>query len=274
MAEATRGQPADRLVEPVVGGSGLYRSGEPDLSPDLSAPPENLPPLLDHTEVVEPPVFRPPDGIWSPWAVRLRRFARTSVWALPFGMAVLALAGVWGWPTPSAEGPQSPGTWLVTTLVGLVLAVIGVVALTALLCLTQGAPWAMASVVLVVPGTVLLASVLGVIGVARPAASRLGLSNKLEGRYFDGELSRWLGVGSLVLLGAGFLCLAVAVLASRILNRIDAGLLAAAVGLATLAAYAHWQFLVVLAAMLALAGALGLAFTASRLNPDGVPPPD
>ena len=46
------------------------------------------------------------------------------------------------------------------------------------------------------------------------------------------------------------------------------------VALATLGAYAHWQFLVVLAAMLALAGALGLAFTASRLNPDGVPPSD
>jgi hypothetical protein len=270
MAEATRGQPVDRLVEPVVGGSGLYRSGEPE----LTAPPADLPPLLDHTEVVEPPVFRPPDGIWSPWAVRLRRFARASVWALPAGMALLALTGVWGWPTPAAEGQQSPGTWLATTLAGLVLAVIGVLALTALLSLTPGAPWAMASVVLVVAGTILLASVLGVIGLARPAASRLGLSDKLEGRYFDGAASRWLGVGGLVLLAAGFLCLAVAVLGSLVLNRIDAALLATAVGLATLAAYAHWQFLVVLAAMLALAGALGLAFTTSRLHPDGVPPSD
>ena len=273
MAETTRGQPVDRLVEPVVGGTGLYRSVG-DGEAELAAPPEDLPPLLDHTDVVEPPVFRPPDGIWSPWAVRLRRFARSAVWALPAGMALLALAGVWGWPTPAGEGQQSPGTWLVTTLAGLVLSVIGMLAMTALLALTPGAPWAMASVVLVVPGAVLLASVLGVVGLARPAASRLGLGGKLEGPFFDGEVSRWLGVGSLVLLAAGFGCLAVAVLGSGVLNRLDAGLLAAAVGLATLAAYAHWQFLVVLAAMLALAGALGLAFTASRLTPDGVPPSD
>jgi hypothetical protein len=43
---------------------------------------------------------------------------------------------------------------------------------------------------------------------------------------------------------------------------------------ATIAAYAHLQFLIVIATMLALAASLGLAFTASRLNPDGVPPPD
>jgi hypothetical protein len=270
MAEATRpSTPVDGLVEPVLGGSGVYRSGR------VRAPESvNLPPLLDHTVLAAPPVFRPPDGIWSPWAVRLRRFARAAVWAMPLGMALLALTGVWGWPTPTQEGQQSPGTWLVWTLVALTLAVVGVVALTALLALTPGAPWALAAVVLVLPGTVLLASVLGVIGVARPAASRLALSGRLEGPLFDGAVPRWLGVGSLVLLGAGWLCLAVAVAAARMLNRIDGALLAGAVGLATLAAYAHWQFLVVLAAMLALAGALGLAFTASRLNPDGVPPAD
>ena len=77
-----------------------------------------------------------------------------------------------------------------------------------------------------------------------------------------------------MLLAAGWLCLAVAVLAAGVLNRIDGALLAGTVAVATIAAYAHLQFLVVIAAMLALAAGLGLAFTASRLNPDGVPPPD
>jgi hypothetical protein len=262
------------MVEPVVGG--LYTSGSVPGTPiEADAEPVELPPLLDYA-IVEPPppVFRPPDGIWAPWAVRLRRFARALVWALPVGMALLALTGVWGWPTPSHEGEEAPGTWLTGTLFALVLAIVGVMALTALLSLTPGAGWAVAAVVLVVPGTVLLAAVLGVVGIARPAASRLSLSGKLEGRFFDGAVSRWLAVGGFVLLAAGWLCLAVAVLAAEVLNRIDGWLLAGSVGLATIAAYWHLQFLVVIATMLALAAGLGLAFTASRLNPDGVPPSD
>ena len=200
------------------------------------------------------------------------RFARAVTWAFPVGLAVLALAGVWGWPTPTDEGEQSPGTWLVCTLFGLVLVLIGVLALTALLSLTPGAGWAMAAVVLVLPGTVLLAAVLGVVGLARPAASRLALSGRLEGPFFDGAVTRWLAVGGFVLLAAGWLCLAVGVLAAGVLNRIDGALRAGTVAVATIAAYAHLQFLVVIAAMLALAAGLGLAFTASRLNPDGVPP--
>jgi hypothetical protein len=271
MAEALRREPIDAMVEPVVGG--LYVSGS-------VAPPEEpqeaveLPPLLEHTIVEPPPVFRPPDGIWAPWAVRLRRFARAAMWAFPVGMGLLALTGVWGWPTPTSEGEQSPGTWLVCTLFALVLALVGVIALAALLSLTPGGGWALSAVVLVLPGTVLLAAMLGVVGVARPVASRLGQSGRVEPRLFDGAVTRWLGVGGFVLLAAGWLCLAIAVLAAGVLNRIDGWLLAGAVGVATIAAYAHLQFLIVIATMLALAASLGLAFTASRLNPDGVPPPD
>jgi hypothetical protein len=151
---------------------------------------------------------------------------------------------------------------------------VGVIALAALLSLTPGGGWALSAVVLVLPGTVLLAAMLGVVGVARPVASRLGQSGRVEPRLFDGAVTRWLGVGGFVLLAAGWLCLAIAVLAAGVLNRIDGWLLAGAVGVATIAAYAHLQFLIVIATMLALAASLGLAFTASRLNPDGVPPPD
>src|SRR5262252_625750 len=99
MADAVRREPpVDAMVEPVVGG--LYTSGSVPATPnEADAEPVALPPLLDFTVVEPPPVFQPPDGIWAPWAVRLRRFALALVWALPAGMALLALTGVWGWPT-------------------------------------------------------------------------------------------------------------------------------------------------------------------------------
>jgi hypothetical protein len=40
-------------------------------------------------------------------------------------------------------------------------------------------------------------------------------------RGFDGAVTRWLAVGGFVLLAAGWLCLAVGVLAAGVLNRID-----------------------------------------------------
>ena len=210
------------------------------------------------------------------WAATLRRFGRLVVWALPLGALLLALSGMWGWPTPTTEpvGP-SPGTWLVFTVFGLLFALVGVLALTALLSTSPGRMWAMLGLGTALAGTVLLVPVLGVMGLARPAMNRLDAqlgpqaAAQLESRLFGGSVSRWLGVGGLILLSIGCLALGCAVLASRLLNRIDGYLLFGVVGVVGAAAYQHWQFLVVIAAMLLLAAGLGLAFTASRLTPDG-----
>jgi len=210
------------------------------------------------------------------WAATLRRFGRLVVWALPLGALLLALSGMWGWPTPTTEPVgSSPGTWLVFTVFGLLFALVGVLALTALLATSPGRRWAMLGLGTALAGTVLLVPVLGLMGLARPAMNRLDAqlgpqaAAQLESRLFGGSVSRWLGVGGLILLSIGGLALGCAVLASRLLNRIDGYLLFGVVGVVGVAAYQHWQFLVAIAAMLLLAAGLGLAFTASRLTPDG-----
>jgi hypothetical protein len=209
------------------------------------------------------------------WGRALRRFARDAVWALPVGAICLALTGIWGWPTPTREpSGQSPGTWLVVTLLGLVLGLVGVLGLAALLSPTAARPWALAAVVGMLAGTVLVAPVLGVVALARPSVSRatdhLGpiLTAHLEARFFDNAVSRWLAVGGLALLAAGWLALGCAVLACRVLNRFDGAVVLLSVALAVLGAYLSWQFLTVLAAMGLLAAGLGLAWTAARLTPD------
>jgi membrane protein implicated in regulation of membrane protease activity len=80
---------------------------------------------------------------------------------------------------------------------------------------------------------------------------------------------RWLLVGGLSLLGAGVCLLGIAVLASGLFARFDGYLLVVGAGFAVFASWASWQFLLVIAAIVLLAAGLGLAWTASRVTPDG-----
>ncbi len=232
-------------------------------------------PLIEMGAAVE----APHDTADAAWARSIRRFARAVVWAVPGAAFSFALAGVWGWPTPHG-GPtgQSGGTWLVVTVLGLVLGLLGMIALAALLVPTPGRRWALTALIMSLLGTVLLAPMLGVIGLARPSVTSVtreitaGTAATLEAGFFDGDVSRWLGVWGLILLALGWFALGCAVLASRMLNRADGWLMLLAVAVAIAAAYLSWQFLLVIAAMVLLASGLGLAWTASRLTPDGGPP--
>lgn len=215
------------------------------------------------------------------WGRSLRHFARAAVWTLPVSAVCVALSGMWGWPTRTAEpSGESPGTWLVVTMAGLVLGLAGVLAMTALLSSTPGRRWSLAALSLVLTGTVLLAPVLGVLALARPAVSRLSdrlgpdTAADLEARFFDNTISRWLGLGGLALLAAGWLAFGCAVLAARVLNRVDGYLVLCAVVIGVVAAYLSWQFLITIGAMVLLAAGLGLAWTAARLTPDGRTPVD
>ena len=215
------------------------------------------------------------------WGRSLRRFARTLVWTLPVAAICFALSGMWGWPTWTAEpAGESPGTWLVVTVFGLILGVVGVLAMTALLSSTPGRRWSLAALISAVTGTVLLAPILGVVGLARPSVTRVtdrlgpDAAADLERRFFDNAISRWLGVGGLVLLAVGWLAFGCAVLASGALNRVDGYLALCAVAIAVVGAYLSWQFLITVAAMVLLAAGLGLSWTASRLTPDGRTPVD
>jgi len=218
------------------------------------------------------------------WARALRRFARTAVWAMPSAAACFALAGMWGSPGSAdpTSGSESPGTWLLVVLLGLFLSLIGAIALTALFAATTGRRWALVSLVTMLAGTLLLSPVLGLVAVARPAVSRLesakqigaAVSANFEGRFFDGTLGRWLGVGGFTLLAVGWLALGCAALASGLLNRVDGFLVYGAVAIAVVAAYLSWQFLLVVAAMILLAAGLGISWTAARLTPDGRVPDD
>lgn len=215
---------------------------------------------------------RPVNGVADAWARALRRFARVAVWALPGAAICIAVAGVQGWPTAAAPDTGSGGSWLVLTTAGLVLAVVGVVAISALLAATPGSWCAAAAVVAVITGSLLLAPVLGLVGLARPAGSRLGdgVAAVLEAQVFETAVTRWFGLLGLVLLGVAGIALGCAVLAAGTLNRGDGWLVFTAVALAGVSAYTGWQFLLVIAAMSLLAAGLGLAWTASRLTPDGV----
>jgi hypothetical protein len=73
----------------------------------------------------------------------------------------------------------------------------------------------------------------------------------------------------LVLIAVAGLALGCGVLATRTMNRADGWLILVAVALAVAGAYVGWQFLLVLAGMALLAASLGIAWTASRLTPDG-----
>jgi hypothetical protein len=231
----------------------------------------------DDRESAEDDTRRTLDAAW----VRSLRFARSAMWALPTGAFGFAVTGVWGWPTPTA-GPagQSPGAWLVTAVLSLALALIGGVALAALLSATPGRKPAAAALVSMLTGTVLFVPVLGLVGVARPAIARLPaqirpeVAGSLDGRLLDGPVVHWLGIGGLVLIGAGWALVGLAVLVSGMLNRVDGLMLLLSVSVAVASVYQDWPFLLVVAAMIMVAAGLGLSWTAWRLTPAGEIPDD
>jgi hypothetical protein len=92
------------------------------------------------------------------WVTRVRRFGRATVWCLPAAVVALAVTTVWGWPRPGDEPHgASPGTWLLVTVLSLVLWTVGLVAVTALAVSTPGRPWALASLLLGLVGALMVA---------------------------------------------------------------------------------------------------------------------
>ncbi len=237
--------------EPTVGGQPAQLSG--------------VDALLD-AGVVEA-ALPPPDPNWAP---RVRAFARPAVWAVPGAAVALSVASVWGVPRPhDPPAGASPGAWLMLTAFGLGLALVGAIALTTLVIATPGRGWALTGLVLAVLGTVLSAPALGVIGLARPAAEHLGdkPAAAFEADLAGGTVMRWLGVGGLLLLAAGWALLACAILASRVLNRGDGYLLLAAVAFG-LAAVGLSTPLLTISALALLAAGLGLGWTIGRTAPE------
>jgi hypothetical protein len=210
------------------------------------------------------------------WAPALRRFGRIMAWVMPLGVTALSLSTLWGWPTPSAEpSGASPGTWLVVTALGLGAWLIGLIAVSALLVTSPGRIWSAVSVIASIAGATLLLPVLGVMGLARPAASRTaGLigpdaANGLQAQFTDGAVGRWLAIGGATLLLLGAIALAGAILASDVLNRSDGWFALIAVGLALTGIFLSWEFLFTVGGMAMLASSLGVAWNASRLTADG-----
>jgi hypothetical protein len=198
-----------------------------------------------------------PDGIAA-----VRTAARVAIWCLPLAAVVFGVSVLVAWPHPTATA--SPGTWVLLTAASIALAVLGGLGLTVLLVPSPGRAPALAGLVTLVAGAALAAPLVGVVGLARPAVGHLGAATTTA---FDTDLTsgpavRGIIVVGLLLLGAAWTLLACAVLVSDRFNRGDGYLLLLAVGLAT--AGVLLRSVLAIAALAALAGALGLAFTATR----------
>jgi hypothetical protein len=206
------------------------------------------------------------------WARTVRRFARVNVWGLPLATACFALAGMWGWPKASSPAPAA---WLAVDVVGLVLTLVAFMGLAALFAPTPARRWSLVGLYAMVCGAIFIAPVLGLLGVARPSLTRetkaIGANTaaNLRNALFDATVSRWLGVCGLVLAAVAWFALGCAVMASGLFNRNDGFLFLGADAIAVAGAYVSWQFLLVIAAMVALAASLGVAWTATRLAADG-----
>jgi hypothetical protein len=262
-----------------VGLGTLYRSGEVRSDDPGEGSDYDVLGLTYSTVAPRTPVHE--DG----WAGSLRAFGRGAVWLLPVGVVFLALSSVFGAPTATSEPSLvSPGTWVVVTTLGLGLWLGGVVALAALTAATRVRRWGMVAVLASALGVALLGPVVGVDGFARPAIARTargisddpnigGAAGRMQHAMLSNAAGRWLIVGGGLLLAIGAVAVVVTILGSRVLQRHDGWLMLIGVGLALAAGYLAWGFLFTLAAMVMLAGALGLAYTASRIAPDGTPPP-
>ena len=219
------------------------------------------------------------------WAGSLRAFSRAAVWCLPAAVVCLALSSGFGWPTRTDEPALvSPGTWVLVTVLGLGLWLIGVAALAALVASSAMRRWSWAAVIASCLGVALLAPVVGVVGFARPAISRsaqavendtaiAAAADRMQDGLVGSAAARGMLVLGAALLAIGAIAVAGTILGSRVLQRHDAWLMLMGIGIAIAAAYLSWPFLFTLAAMVALAGGLGLAYTVSRIAPDGTPPP-
>jgi hypothetical protein len=95
----------------------------------------------------------------------------------------------------------------------------------------------------------------------------------MQSALLDHAVGRFLLIGGSVMLALGAVAVVGTILGSRVLQRHDGWLIAAGVVIAIVAAAMTWSFLLTIAAMVILAGVLGLAYTASRIAPDGTPPP-
>lgn len=211
-------------------------------------------------------------GVEDPgWSAGLRAVGRVGAWALPVGAIGLVVTALWSWPQPGIASNR-PGTWLVITAGSFAFALLGVLSITALVVPTPGRRWAVSGATSAVLGSLLLAPILGVVALARPAVTNAALGKSaasLQTDLMDGTVARWLLVGGLTLLAVGVALLGIAVLASSLLARMDGYLLLASAGLAVFAAWAAWQPLLVIAAVVLLAAGLGLAWTAAHVTLDG-----
>jgi hypothetical protein len=206
----------------------------------------------------------------SGWGGKVRAFARAAVWAIPLAAIVLTVPFFWGVPRPHhPPSGASPGSWLLVTAIGLALTLVGAIALTALIVSTPGRGWALTGLLCALVGTVVYLPTLGVIALARPAVEHVGdkAAAAFEADLAGGPMLRWLSIGGLVLLSAGWALLGMAILASNALNRADGYLILVAVALAVAAA-GFAPALLVISALALLAAGLGLAWTAGRTAPE------
>jgi hypothetical protein len=148
-------------------------------------------------------------------------------------------------------------------LTGLVLALLGVLALASLLAATRARFWAIPAVFAMVAGTMLLAPVLGLLALSQAAPA------EVQQVLADGGAARGLRLTGLALITVGWLCAAAAVLAADVFSATDGWLIAAGAVIALLGAAVGSPHLVAFAALPALAGTLGVAWHASRIAPDG-----
>lgn len=263
-----------------VGYGGLYRSGQFAPEAEAEAPSQFDDSVLGLNYATVAPRVSVTD---ERWAASLRSFARGAVWCLPVGALLLALSAVFGWPTATSEPALvSPGAWVVVTALGLGLWLLGVIALAALAMNSRVRYWGFAAVIASTLGVALFAPVVGAVGLGRPAISRAAtatddariadLAAQMQGRLLDHTVGRSLVIAGGVLLLLGAIAVAGLILGSRVLQRHDGWLVLLGVAIAIVATFLSWEFLFVLAAMAALAGALGLAYTVSRIAPDGTAP--
>ena len=191
------------------------------------------------------------------WAAQMRRFGRSALWALPVAAIALGLNGWFGWPPP---GGFEAFRWLLLAQVALASGLLGVIGLTGLLVVTKARGWALVALLVLIAGAVTLGPVAGSVAVG-------------DGAGLDAWASV-LGFAAVALAVLGLVALGAAVLASGVLNGSDGVLLIAGAGVAALAAVVGQSVLQVIAAMLLLAGGLGIAWTGSRLTAEGQPAPD
>ncbi len=212
------------------------------------------------------------------WARTLRRFGRAAIWTLPAYAVVLAVIGLADVPDPDANFGAYAGYvtadsfrfLTMGTVAAFWLGLLGFIALTGLLAGTRGRRTAIAGLLAGLSGTVLALPLIGLHGLAEPVIGRVYQRGDRAGALaLNADLynatTDWITLASAVLGALGWLLLGLATLRAKHLNRADGYLLGLA-GL-VLGAGSYVPLLRTIGALLFLAAALGLAFTANRLIP-------